>query len=121
MIAMLPLRGWVGDAMALSMAVGHAVPAGHTAPATATATAAPMPCHATQDEAASHVHPVAGADDQRSFAGHGHLMCDLCNGPALDAQWLWSPTPSHPPLLLAPASEPFASQTARRDVRPPIS
>jgi len=115
MIALLPLRGWVGDAMALSMAVGHA---GAQAMA---ATPLQSPCHAAPTEVTAPTHHDQGAHDLAAGAGHGHLLCDLCNGPVLDAQWLWSPATSEVPQLLPPSIERFASQTARRDVRPPIS
>lgn len=115
MIALLPLRGWVGDAMAFSMAMGHA---DHGASVTATA---PMPCHASPVEAADPGTHDGSAHGVAPEANHSHLLCDLCNGPALDAPWPWALTPSDPPGSLPPLSERFASQTARRDVRPPIS
>lgn len=115
MIALLPLRGWVGDAMALSMVVGHA--------GTDMQTVAPvqMPCHTTSAQMADHAHPDRATHDTTAGSGHGHLLCDLCNGPVLDAQWLWAPVSSEPPVLLPASSERFASQTVRRNVRPPIS
>lgn len=117
MIALLPLRGWVGDAMALSMALSH-MDTGNRSLA-----AAPIqsPCHSTQVEAAEQDRHDHGSHGMATGAGHGHLLCDLCNGPVLDSPWLWSPATSEPPQLLPPTSERFASQTARRDVRPPIS
>ncbi|MCU0957743.1 MAG: hypothetical protein MUF55_10615 [Hydrogenophaga sp.] len=116
MIVMLPLRGWMGDAMALSMAVGHTGNTHQVAVSVVT-----PPCHMTLAEAAPHAHQADGMHDPQAGAGHGHLLCDLCNGPALNGHWLWAPATSHPPQLLPPGSERFASQTARRNVRPPIS
>lgn len=115
MIVLLPLRGWVGDAMAFSMAMG---PAGHGATVTATA---PMPCHASPAAALDATAHDGLAHDVAHDSTHSHLLCDLCNGPALDAPWPWSLVPRDLPASLPPCHERFASQTARRDVRPPIS
>jgi hypothetical protein len=117
MIVMLPLRGWVGDAMALSMALGHA----ETASQPFAPNAAPLRCHVVSDEAAAQTQGAEDRHYMNAGAGHGHLLCDLCNGPVLNGHWVWAPATSHPPQLLPPGSERFASQTARRNVRPPIS
>lgn len=114
MIALLPLRGWVGDAMALSMALGHA---GTHAPEQSQTS--PWHCHDSVAVANDpHEHAAHGPTDPGS---HSHLLCDLCNGPVLDAPRPWNLASDEPPQLSPPFSERFASQVARRDVRPPIS
>jgi len=115
MIALIPMRGWVGDAMALSMAVDH------TGMHATAVVPAQLPCHGAPAEAVDHAHHGNDAHGTGDGPHHSHILCDLCNGPVLHNPWLWRPAPSQPPQLLPPFSERFASQTARRDVRPPIS
>ena len=114
MIVLLPLRGWVGDAMALSMALGHA--GTHLPEQSQTAS---WHCHDTVAAAhETHEHATHVSTDAGS---HSHLLCDLCNGPVLDAPRPWSLASDEPPQLSPPFSERFASRVARQDVRPPIS
>lgn len=116
MIALLPLRGWMGDAMALSM-----VTSGHAHTAAAADAAQHMPCH---DAGAQQMHGDPAPQetvDGPAAGSHAHALCDLCNGPALDIRWLWAPSSSTAPQLVPSPVEAFASQDARRDVRPPIS
>jgi hypothetical protein len=121
LIALLPLRGWVGDAMAVSMLVPPAQGAAHAGcaenlgpPALATVLQAPT-AHgmATQDA------PTAQAQDGSTLT---HSACDVCNGVAM-AQ----PTPpgvparqAHP-LLAAPQTVRFASAEPQQGHKPPIS
>jgi len=120
MIALLPLRALVGDAMAVAMT---SLPAAHGAPATGMGSA-PCPDHAVSvqpahDDAAhaSGHHAAASAHD----ADHQHAVCDLCNGPAMTQA-----VPSQMPLSATPGMhvtpvERFASSEPHRGVKPPIS
>ncbi|MBL0920271.1 MAG: hypothetical protein IBJ14_16340 [Hydrogenophaga sp.] len=124
LIALLPLRGWVGDAMAVSMtaaplaataAAGQPGP-GDDCPHMAMATEATGSGHG---EHASGDAPHGGQHD----AGHtqAHLLCDVCNGPALGSRVaLAEPAAAEHGLLIARA-ERFASLAPRHLHKPPIS
>lgn len=135
LLALLPLRGWVGDAMALSMlaAGGHAAPAAfvadaqrhgadhaaHTAPADPgdhTAHAAHAGHTATAPMADS---ATAGADDHGG--PNAHLLCEVCNGPVLNlpAPELACVPVEHP--RLAERAQRFASLAPRQHTKPPIA
>ena len=112
MIALLPLRGWVSDAMAVEMS---------TQPTHATM--ASMASMATDEHAAEHDHcacdeHAASAEDS---GDHKHNACDVCNVPALAMARAALQTP--PPLhsKLAPPADRFASSEAQRGIKPPIS
>lgn len=114
MIALLPLRGWVGDAMAMSMWS----PAQH-APAVSCHDTVAMPVTAamTAPHGSADHHPVATADSH----GQQHSSCDVCNGPALaDAGMAHPAQPLEQPgqTLLV---ERFASSEPQRGHKPPIS
>lgn len=132
LIALLPVRAWLGDAMALAMVVAPAhgtaqlmAPPDHTAQTTA-------PCHGNAHSADSvdmtaaaasgtnHAHAAGGATTGGQDH-HCHTLCDLCNGPAMAAPLPLLTTGADAPRLIPPAHERFASQSARRDVRPPIA
>jgi hypothetical protein len=109
MIALLPLRGWVGDAMAVEMLA--------------------QPAHAAlvaDGHGADH-HAMTGdhcvCDEQAAAGGtdHQHNACDVCNVPALAmaVPELLAPTAAHSQLV-RPAEQ-FASSEAQRGVKPPIS
>ncbi|MDM7941964.1 MAG: hypothetical protein QUV35_04980 [Hydrogenophaga sp.] len=109
MIALLPLRGWVGDAMAMDMLGAPA----HNMAALSADSGHPCPDHtvgATTDHAA-----------QDSHGEHSHAACDVCNGPAL--AMATTPLQVLPPAhsVRARPAEHFASSEARRGVKPPIS
>jgi hypothetical protein len=110
MIALLPIRGWMGDAMAVAML---ATPAQATSQAAASV-AAPCPEHATGGE-------HAGMQGIGSTADHGHKSCDVCNGPAmaLSAPALQGLVQVHG--VRAPSAEQFASSEPHRGIKPPIS
>jgi hypothetical protein len=118
MIALLPLRGWVGDAMALerlspaSEAHGAVASLVHDCHEAATPEANPHAMHADG-------HGQATAPDQGSH--HSHLSCDLCNVPALHlpATMLAAESAPHPLRVLS--QEHFASVEPQRDRKPPIA
>jgi hypothetical protein len=109
MIALLPLRGWIGDAMAMAMLAAPA----HTMNQAAATDAAPCPDHALTSDG-------AGTQDG-STTDHAHKSCDVCNGPAMALSALAVPnvTPVHG--MLAPPAERFASSEPQRGIKPPIS
>ncbi len=126
LIALLPLRGWVGDAMAVSMAAAPLAAATgqaamgddcpHLTPVPAT-TADAHGQHATHDTAHTE------ASDGAHGAGHtqAHLMCDVCNGPALGSRVaLPEPAAAEHGLQFA-RTERFASLAPRHLHKPPIS
>ncbi|MCU0813305.1 MAG: hypothetical protein MUC32_02910 [Burkholderiaceae bacterium] len=122
LIALVPLRLWAADAMALSTIAPHA-------PVTA-ATGADAGCeqHRSSVHESGALEPsAAGADvgDGASHAdagpSHAQTLCDVCNGPAIAA-------PSMPLALSAPAdvavdrlASRFASATLSRGLKPPIA
>lgn len=112
LIALLPLRAWMGDAMAVSM-----MPAGPPAHAPMAMVQQPCPDH-TAAATATTGHDQAGP---AADAGHQHPSCDVCNGPAMAQA---APADTARPLqrgLLASPAEHFASSEPRRGVKPPIS
>ncbi len=114
MIALLPLRGWVGDAMAVQML---AQPAHGTLA---------MDSHGA-DQADQNVMngDHCACDEHASVlqdsADHQHSACDVCNLPALAMAALDVQTPPTVRSELAQPAEPFASSEAQRGVKPPIS
>lgn len=119
MIALLPLRALVGDAMAMTMVAVPAHGASH-----ASAAVGPEPC---ADHAAiatdSHGHSGhhAPASDAGGVQAHAHDSCELCNGPAM-GQHLADARPAAGEHGMKPlAVEPFASSEPQRGVKPPIS
>lgn len=130
MILMLPLRGWIGDVMAMEL-LQPALQAVHThAPAAAEASphAHHGDGHAMHDAHAGHGHGAHGAAPGTAdgHAGHGssHLACTACQvchsiamaeaAPALGGEAL----PHAAPQAALPH---FASADARRLAEPPIS
>jgi hypothetical protein len=118
MIALLPIRGWMGDAMALAML---------TAPAQAMHQTASGTDHAmATDHANGHDHGATAMTDhsagmQDGGGEHTHKSCEVCNGPAMA---LSAPdVPALPALhgMLAPPAEHFISSEPHRGIKPPIS
>jgi hypothetical protein len=109
MIALLPIRGWMGDAMAVAMLAAPA----HAMNQAASTDLPPCPDHAMGSDA-------AGLQDDNG-SDHAHKSCDVCNGPAMALA-----IPSVPALaamhsVLVPPAERFASTEPQRGVKPPIS
>lgn len=121
-IALLPLRAWVGDAMAVSMM-------GHTATSMVAAGAQPdCPDHAGEGPLAlslSAGHDLHGSTAEAQQPDHPpdhqHSACDVCNGPALVVGLLLSATVSQHHTLLALPAERFASVALQQGIKPPIS
>lgn len=124
MITLLPLRGWVGDVMAVelsrqSTAAHHAAPV--SAPSVhheAHAAGAPHHGHTMADAAA----PCADADEEQGLADcTGCTVCQICHSVAL------TPVLPELPPAVRPTSVPASSQplyaSAERALgdKPPIS
>lgn len=116
MIALLPIRGWMGDAMALSMLAAPAQTMQHQA-----ASGMDHGEHAQgHDHSATHMTDH-GAAPQDGGGDHTHKSCEVCNGPAMA---LSVPAVSALPSqhgVLAPPAERFASSEPHRSIKPPIS
>jgi hypothetical protein len=134
LIALLPLRGWVGDAMATRMAAGqlqHQHQPTQTAAQADHVHGAADAAHANQhEEAASEttlaLHDCAGqADEGGSHSTDGHCetcaACQACHTVALslaapDLMPVFSVSP-----LPRQAAAPFASADTALRKKPPIS
>ena len=113
MIALLPVRGWVGEAMAFSMPGGPAATASH----------AGCPDHAAPAQAAGMLEALAPlADNSTTDDGsHQHNACDVCNGPVLSlAAWQDDAAPAPHHVQAAPDVR-FASLVPPRRHKPPIA
>lgn len=110
MIFLLPLRAWAGGVMLTSMA---------DQPTSAHAQAA-APCHPVAADAVQVAHHAG--DESQVAAPHGsHLLCDICNGPALAAVSPASVAIGQLGTPVPVASIPFLSAWPNRDSRPPIA
>ncbi|HYW56619.1 MAG TPA: hypothetical protein VE934_06650 [Polaromonas sp.] len=129
MIALLPVRGWVGDAMATSMAAGHAQQV------------ATKKIAKNLDESRAearfdhHAAMGGGAQDASDCAGHvptdvtaeadtnceSCSACQACHTVALSPATPDSGTVFHAFELIPAASHSFASADAALGQKPPIS
>lgn len=142
LIALLPVRGWVGDAMAIGMA-GQAA-GSMTAALSAASAAATDPAsmdhsgmdhsgmdhmdmdHGGMDHGALHAG-AAGTDghdphgDHPAGNAHAHSACDVCNGPVIAPLGVQIVPDHAPQARLADAGERFISSLPRTGFKPPIS
>lgn len=102
LMALLPLRGWAGVSMAVSMAT----------PTTASAAA-----HCEEHAASDPTEATSALAGQ-----HTHSLCDVCNGPAMAAS---EPTAQGPAPLPQARTTPgrvnFISADTQRGHKPPIA
>jgi len=130
LIALLPLRGWVGDAMATQMAAGQLQH--HEAQATAHAAhvhehEAMDTAHAGQHAKAPAVHDCADqvTDDGGKHSADGHCetcaACQACHTVALSPVAPELVPVFSAPTLLSTAADSFASADAALGQKPPIS
>jgi hypothetical protein len=137
MIALLPLRGWMGDAMATEMAVmqiGHAqaaqhVQANHTGSSVA-AESTPLAHHAMPAVQVGHdcgESAVNDASDDGAGATGGDVhgvschTCGACHTLALSGTFEVSSPASSAVSLSSSPTAPFASAEAALGQKPPIS
>ena len=126
MIAILPLRGLVGDAMAVAMTTMPMSMQMDVQDVTMGATPCPDHVAAAQPEhEGSHgksFHSVAHGDHAMgSDTTHHHAVCDLCNGPAMTRSVRSDVQPPSSHVLHVPPVERFASSEPHRGIKPPIS
>lgn len=95
-IALLPLRAWVGDAMAITMQTSSPI---HEV--------APCPDHAM--------------DQSTDTADHQHGICDVCNGPAMALTAPPELLASSTHGVLTTPTERFVSSVPPQGSKPPIS
>lgn len=119
MIALLPLRGWVGDAMALA-----AWPA---AAAAASATEQVPPCHGDTTTTLVHgqdAHAVGTAPLSHDSDGSDHAgcnSCDICHSTVLGGHVAFAGALQAPTARPAPAHSRFASAVLPGQHKPPIA
>ncbi|MEY4978162.1 MAG: hypothetical protein RLZZ352_432 [Pseudomonadota bacterium] len=121
MIALLPLRAWVGDAMAVSMWGAVASP-------NAAAQAA-CPDHAHTSDTASAQQPAehgaqphaADSAHTAQHSPHPHSVCDVCNGPVLPGVAQHSAAAAQVHARLTRPATRFASVALPQGTKPPIS
>jgi hypothetical protein len=126
MIALLPLRGWVGDAMAMDMMTEALHAPLHAIKSVASddhTTGHGSHLEAHHADCAEHAAPAPTSDAAGSHDGNcaSHAACQLCHSVAL----------APPPLTLAPAALPlaapplalagFVSAELPRGFKPPIA
>ena len=137
MIALLPLRGWMGDAMATEMAVmqiGHAqaaerrVTSHHGSTVSAESTQAAhheMPAaqtgHDGGEAPAAAVSDFGDAGDCRDGHGVSCHSCGVCHTLALSRAFEASSPAASAVSLSSSRTAPFASAEAALGQKPPIS
>lgn len=124
MIALLPLRAWVGDAMAVSMwgAVANPHAAAHAACPDHAGTSGPASAqHPAEHGAQPTEHPSADSAHSAQNSQHAHSVCDVCNGPALAGAAHHSAAAAQVHARLTPPATRFASAALPQGTKPPIS
>ena len=128
MIALLPIRGLVGDAMAMAIMTAPAHGATHVE-----ASADTTPCldHAADSDHSAHSPHAADAhahaahtatnDETPGTDVHAHGSCDLCNGPAMGHALPQAQVGAAQHGLAPGAIERFVSVEPLRGIKPPIS
>lgn len=120
LIALLPLRGWVGDAMALTL----------TLPPPASSSALTSVSGHSHGPLAEHCGHAADARDVSDTSPpNGHTgdfhgtcsACDVCNGPALTAEAVVSAASHLPHAGPLNSASHFASSDRKPTLKPPIS
>ncbi|MCZ8292700.1 MAG: hypothetical protein O9312_04205 [Hylemonella sp.] len=119
MIALLPLRGWVGDVMAMER-LGQALP-------TAPAAAVHSECHEAQahqghDAAHEHMnHPAGQASGHAQADCSGCTVCQICHSVVLASAPVPASTAVLPTALPPSHARLYASAAPVPGFKPPIS
>lgn len=103
-IALLPLRAWVGDAMAMNLQM----PSPSAMAATLASADAPCPDHHASDASTPSMD-------------HQHTSCEVCHGPAMPMALQVVLVPPAVHGVIATPSERFTSSEPRPGIKPPIS
>ncbi|MES2482015.1 MAG: hypothetical protein V4609_08470 [Pseudomonadota bacterium] len=128
MIALLPIRGWLGDAMAFEM-VRHSLPAAE-AVVSATSGIAESHCHeATMEADTGHgmaaMHDNGGDAQQPHGTDHANcgtcVACQVCHTVALGGMPLVDTPHAAPQAPPAARAARFASAEPVLGLKPPIS
>lgn len=113
LLVLLPLRGWIGDAMAMDMLIQahdsasvHAAPQGHV----------DCPEHAAMHSPADPVDLQAQPGADCGSCGG----CQICHSAAMPALAALAPAPEMTPAALMPMSVRFASVAPAPGFKPPI-
>jgi hypothetical protein len=116
MIALLPLRSWAGDLMAVSMSVQALTPT--SADIVVRQASGAMEDCAGHADSASEAAMAEAADD-----GHCKtcVTCQICHSVALVNIDVLASDPIHVNRLKSLSSSTFASATLADSVKPPIS
>lgn len=115
MIALLPLRGWVGDAMALE----RVTPSQTTHHAAAPATALPD-CHEAHPDHAGMAGTASEDAGQASADCDTCTACQICHSVALTAVLPPTLTPDLPTLAPRSSLPQYASAERAAGFKPPI-
>ena len=118
MIALLPLRGWVGGAMALTAWPAEEAPGLSVVAAT--------PCHGEKDMASGDAHALSTDLAPGAPSGHGgdHAgcnSCDICHGTVLFDLATFAGDLRPPSAQPALAHSRFASAVLPGQHKPPIA
>ncbi|MCR6476764.1 hypothetical protein NU688_11455 [Variovorax sp. ZS18.2.2] len=130
MIALLPIRGWLGDAMAVEM-VRHSLPAASLVAqeASAASVAVDAHCHEAMDAADSGMDTMAHHHDEGNSSDHGTdhqgcgtcTVCQVCHTVALGGTPLIDIVHGAPQVLPTAHAARFASAEPVLGLKPPIS
>ncbi|MGJ7611767.1 MULTISPECIES: hypothetical protein [unclassified Variovorax] len=139
MIALLPIRGWLGDAMAVEM-VKHSLPVAAAASASTATAATEAHCHEAMqagDHGGMDMQTSAAADmpdpsahathDAHDSAGADHqgcgtcTACQVCHTVALGGMPLVDTVHGAPQAPPAAHASRFASAEPAQGLKPPIS
>ena len=127
MIALLPLRGWVGDAMAMEMLVQHPIAMQNIAASADKSSASDLFDTEMQAECPGHAESTTPASDTDNTSGTrpNHCgscpLCQICHTVAAPAPWSIQPSGWLSHTLPDVAHTRFASAPAAFALKPPIS
>jgi Protein of unknown function (DUF2946) len=113
LIALLPIRSWMGDAMAVAMLAAPAHAMNQTASDHAMDTG--------HDVGSEHAMMGDHVGMQDNGGEHTHKSCEVCNGPAMALAIPAVPTLAPLHGVLVPPAERFVSSEPHRGTKPPIS
>jgi hypothetical protein len=132
MIALLPLRSWAGDVMALEMAqqqlvatksgAVHAISTGATALFSSNATPNDR-SHCPDHAQANAGGPAATSDSQDTAQDHCNTCttCQVCHSVAMASEVQWQVARQLPHYVPIPSSTAFTSAAPAPGFKPPIS
>ena len=126
MIVLLPIRGWLGDAMAVEM-VRHSLPAAMEA-ATVASAAAEAHCHEAMDaDAGGDIAMAMSAHGSSNTSHNDHqgcgtcVACQVCHTVALGGMPLVAIVHGAPQASPAAHAARFVSAEPVQGLKPPIS